>query len=208
MSDYSYPPIHFPLPSDPGCSVDDFLKKTDEFIRLNRHDDARTYLSQVQRVVNTADTQRIAEINRLWDKLSYPFPAQQDYYEEQGGATNGDNRPGDTLDKLEEESDIPKKKVSYQKFTLKDDFKEKMLKFIFLTHKDHWYKLRDNNREPSFTDVCYWYGVLLDYNFGNKTTKLYEPQSEDDMKALAQEFQSFAHELHEMAKTHFKAKKS
>ena len=44
--------------------------------------------------------------------------------------------------------------------------------------------------------------------FGNKTTKLYEPQSEDEMKALAQEFQSYAHELYEMANTHFKAKKS
>lgn len=207
MSDFSYPPIHYPLPSSPPRTIDESLCEIKELIDRELVNDAQLFLSQVQRVVNTADTKRRAVIDRLWSKLNRPYPAQQDYYDELGGATNADNRPGDVLDILAEESSIPKRTNIPRKFTLRNDFKEKMMKIIFLTKKNHWYKLLDSDVEPSDADVYYWYGVLLDYRFDNKTGKLYEGMTENEIKALAQDFQNLAKEFFEMSQKYFKSKK-
>ena len=209
MCDFSkYPQIPYPYPDSPVRTIESLLDEARDHIKHGRKDDAHPILVTLQRHF-TSDNGILHDVlDELWDQCGYPRPANITPYNEDGGATNNDNRPpGYELDKMVQESKIPTRKKAYPKITLNDDFKEKMLKFIFLTQRNSWYKLRNSNQKPSNSDVFYWYGVLFEYQFDNKTSKLYEAKTKDEIKALAQEFQSFAHELQEMAEKNFKLKK-
>ena len=91
-------------------------------------------------------------------------------------------------------------------FTLVDDYKVKMLHFIYISWKNGWYQRRDNGKNPSQESVLYYYGLLFDYFFKNKLGKLtdlydgcigrnYSRNHEKKLYNLAQEIQSFAAEM-------------
>lgn len=206
MCDFSnYPPIPYPYPNSPERTIKSLVGEARSHIEHGRKEDARSILITLQRAFPSEKSVLQDELDELWEQCGYPRPANITPYNEDGGATNNDNRPpGYELDELARESNIPKRTNNPRKFTLGEGFFEKMLKIIFLTKKNHWYKLRNSDKEPSDADVYYWYGVLLDYRFDNKTGKLYEKMSPNEIKSLAQDYYDFAEELKKMSKEKFK----
>lgn len=120
-------------------------------------------------------------------------------------ASDDNNRPYGAptiMEEMAENSPIPNKTNNPRRFTLRDDYKEKMLYLIYLTWFNKWYVCTDGKTEPSATDVYYWFGVLLDYRFDNKTGKLseiFDKGSDKDLYKLATELNDLSVKMKDMA---------
>ena len=102
-------------------------------------------------------------------------------------ASDENNRPNDAptiMDYIAENSAVPKKTNNPRRFTIRDDYKERMLYLLYLTWADEWFICSDGKTKPSVTDVYYWFGILLDYRFDNKTGKLTELFDRGSEKAI------------------------
>lgn len=95
-----------------------------------------------------------------------------------------------------------------RRFVIADNYKEKMLQFLHLAWRNKWFISRseDGTNKLSQSDVYYWFGRLLGYDFNKKTSMLNSLYKSKRREVLAQEFFDLAHELKTMTDDYMKSR--
>ena len=188
-------------------TIDGVKRKTDDVItELWNISTSRTkeraypILASLQQQIHHDDKELNAECSKILTYLSAPSSSlPENKYETAGNDSNMSVIPDNDYIPYDENV---KSKTSHppRRFVIADNCKEKMLQFIHLAWRNKWFITRneDGTGKLSQSDVYYWFGRLLGYDFNKRTSMLSQLYNKERRKALAQEIFELALEVRNM----------